>query len=43
MPLRPRIDQAAKLVDVALTRGAVGAARAGKPFSLASIFGFNAS
>ncbi len=36
MPLRPRIDQAAKLVDVALTRGAVGAARAGKPFSLSA-------
>ena len=36
MPLRPRLDQAAKLADVALTPGALGAARAGKPFSLSA-------
>lgn len=36
MPLRPRVDQAAKLVDVALTRGALGAARGGRPFSLSA-------
>ena len=36
MPLRPRVDQVAKLVDVALTEGAMTAARAGKPFSLSA-------
>lgn len=36
MPLRPRLDQAAKLLDLALTKGAVGAVRAGKPFSLSA-------
>ena len=36
MPLRPRIDQVAKLVDVALTKGAFGAARGGTPRSLSA-------
>ena len=36
MPLRPRVDQAAKLVDVALTKGAHGAARGGRPFPLSA-------
>lgn len=36
MPLRPRLDRAAKLADVALTPGALAAARAGKPFSLSA-------
>ena len=36
MPMRPRVDQVAKLVDVALTEGAMTAARAGKPFSLSA-------
>lgn len=36
MSLRPRLDQAAKLADVALTPGAYAAARAGKPFSLSA-------
>lgn len=36
MPLRPRLDQAAKLADVALTPGAIAAARSGRPFSLSA-------
>ncbi len=36
MPLRPRVDQAAKLMDVVLTPGALGAVRAGTPFSLSA-------
>lgn len=36
MPVRPRADQVAKFVDVALTGGAFAAVRAGKPFSLSA-------
>lgn len=36
MPLRTRIDQAAKLVDVVLTPGGLAATRGGKPFSLSA-------
>lgn len=36
MPLRTRIDQAAKLVDVVLTPGGLAATRGGRPFSLSA-------